>query len=184
MKFLSHNVSIVAMLTAAVLNQGCAIRPIHDSALLTAVDGNVVRMTVGWEEPEGHALLPAAYNVEAKYFHWTPQANQYRWVLADAEIRRDARGKIYRRVLVPDQVPKLRSGDVIDVYLGTFDETNYGELRAPVVLRRVCEDRDDACKKREERQLGERTGVVSRGKPPLEDLTFSKKFNVDGKILK
>lgn len=160
------------------------MRPIHDSALLTAVDGNVVRMTVGWEEPEDHALLPAAYNVEARYFHWTSQANQYRWVLADAEIRRDARGKIYRRILVPDQISRLKSGDLIDVYLGAFDETNYGKLQAPVVVRLICTDRDDACKKLEAKQLGERTGVVSRGKPPLEDLTFSKKFDLDGKLLK
>lgn len=160
------------------------MRPIHDSALLTAVDGNVVRMTVGWEEPEDHALLPAAYNVEARYFKWSPQANQYRWVLVDAEIRRDARGKIYRRALVPDQVPKLRNGDWVDVYLGVYDETSYGELRAPIVLRRVCTDRDDACKKREEKQQGERTGVVSRGKPPMDGLTFSKKFGLDGRLLK
>jgi hypothetical protein len=184
MKLLPRSVSFVAVLFAAALNQGCAIRPIHDSALLKAVDGNVVRMTVGWKEPDGHALLPAAYNVEAKYFHWTPQANQYRWVLADAEIRGEARGKIYRRILVPDQIPKLRIGDVIDVYLGTYDETNYGELRAPVVVRLVCAEIDEVCKKREEKKLGARNGIVSRGKPPLDDLTFAKVFDLDGKAIK
>lgn len=167
----------------AAFLQGCAMRPLHDDGLLKLVDGNVVRMTVDWEEPARGALMPASYNVEAKYFKWTPEANQYRWVLGEASLRRDKWGKISRRILVPDEIPRLKSGDLIDVYLGEYDRTNYGELRAPVVLRLVCTQADKLCQKRASEELGGKNEVLSHGRPPMDNLTFTKKFDLEGKPL-
>lgn len=176
-----------ATLTSATLCAsvtGCAVKPIHDSDLLKLVDGNVVRMQIQWEEPEGKALMPPFYSVEGSYFKWTENANQYRWVISEAHLRRDKWGMGWRRVLVPDQIQRLRRGDWVDVYFGIYEETNYGELRAPVVLRFICKNADKECKKRSEKELGGKFEVVSSGRPAdVAYLTFSKVHDLAGKAL-
>ncbi|QJD91677.1 hypothetical protein HH213_17240 [Duganella dendranthematis] len=92
-------------------------------------------------------------------------------------------GSVHRRALVPDQIPQLHKGDVVDVYVGIFDETNYGELKAPVVIRLVCKDADGACKKAEEKTLGGANEIVSKGKPPMAALSFSKIYDLEGNRL-
>jgi hypothetical protein len=159
------------------------MRPIHDDGLLKLVDGNVVRMTVSWGEYDDKVLKPASYNVDGLHFKWNSNSNQYRWVLATAVMRRDHWGSVYRRAMVPDQISQLHKGDLVDVYVGYFDQTNYGELQAPMVIRLVCRDADSACKKAEEKKLGGANEVVTTGKPTMTGLTFSKFYDLDGNRL-
>lgn len=170
-------------ISCGVVFSGCAMRPIHDEGLLRLVDGNVVRMTVTWGEYDDKVLKPASYNVEGRYFKWTPNANQYRWVLTGASMRRDKWGGVSRRAMVPDQIQHLNSGDLVDVYVGKYDETNYGELKAPVIVRLVCSDADKACKKAAEKALGGVNEVVSKGKPPMAEFSFSKIYDLEGNRL-
>lgn len=160
------------------------MRPIHDEGLLKLVDGNVVRMTVTWGERDDKVLQPASYNVDGLHFKWNSNANQYRWILATAVMRRDRWGSVHRRALVPDQIPQLHKGDIVDIYVGFFDETNYGDLKAPVVIRLVCQETDSSCNRSEEKALGGANEVVSIGKPPMTGLTFSKVHDLEGNRLR
>jgi hypothetical protein len=164
---------------------GCAMKPIHDEDLLKLVDGNVIRMQIDWPEPSGAALMPASYNVEANYLHWTANANQYRWVISEALMRKNTWGRVWRRTLVPDQIPRLQKGDWVDVYVGSYWQTNFGELKAPVVVRLVCKDSDKACKQNSEKELHGKFEVVSTGRPAIVDqLTFTKVHDLEAKALK
>ncbi|QJD91678.1 hypothetical protein HH213_17245 [Duganella dendranthematis] len=183
MQRLIGNAMVAMGATAAI--SGCVIKPLSDSAVLKHVNGNVVRMSVEWEDRFDRAQIPAFYNNEAKYFHWGPEANQYRWVQTIAGTRRDIYGMVFRRALVADGVPALKRYDWVDVYLGNEEQTNYSELRAPVVLRLVCRAADSECKARSKRELGGENEVVSKGRPPEMDLvTFTKLYDLKGQPLK
>lgn len=175
--------SVMAIGALSIL-QGCAIRPYNTDEFLTLLDDSVVRMAVDWPERDDHAYSHAFYNVDAKYFHWSENSVQYRWIMVKAVMRRDKWGKVIRTARIPDGMPILKPGDWVDVYLPPFDSMNYDQLNAPIILRLVCKDDDRACKDASEKQLNGKNEVVSRGRPDMQNLTFSKKFDRQGELLK
>ena len=46
--------------------------------------------------------------------------------------------------VIGDEVPALMEGDIVDVYVMS-QLVDYSQGRAPVILRRVCSVRDEAC---------------------------------------
>jgi len=147
-------------------------------------NNTVTRMTVMWTEREDHAYTVASYNVAANYFHWSDNDNQYRWILVRAAMRRDKFGTILRDARIPDNVPMLRKGDIVDVYLPVAMEMNYDQLKAAIILRRVCEAEDKLCQEKSKEQVGKLgMEVISRGMPDMSDLTFTKKYDKTGKRL-
>lgn len=174
----------VTVIGALSILQGCAMRPIHDEGLLRLVNDSVVRMAVDWTEKPDHAFAPASYSVDGKYFHWSDNSIQYRWIFTKAVMRRDKWGSVMRTSRVSDGVPLLKTGDLVDVYLPPFDEMNYDKLDASIILRLVCRNEDRACKDASEKQLNGKNEVVSRGRPDMQSLTFTKKFDRQGELLK
>lgn len=172
--------ALATCLSAGVMLPGCTTL-LNNESVLAVIDDTVVRMEVTWGETAEHSWTPASYALGYWSRNWTVEDNRYRWVLTQAVLRRDIWGQAFRPARVPDGLPILRPGDLVDVYLPRFADTNYGELVAPVIVRLVCSDADSECKKRSKSDLGGRNEIVSRGKPDMANLSFSKVYGLDGK---
>lgn len=175
---------MMACLTTSLALQGCSIAPISDAGLESLTDGNVVRATVNWNERPDRAFAPASYNVEANYHHWVKENMQYRWIFVRAVLRRDKWGNVMRTARIADGVPLLKVGDWVDVYMPPYNSIDYSVMNAPVILRLVCASEDSTCKKKSEQELGGKNEVVQKGKPDMSAYTFSKVFDIEGKLLK
>src|SRR5471030_955903 len=179
-----------SIITAAacifVLLPGCISIPYDGKPHMVAgmqelTNNTVTRMTVMWTEREDHAYTVASYNVAANYFHWSDNDNQYRWILVRAAMRRDKFGSILRDARIPDNVPMLHKGDIVDVYLPVAMEMNYDQLKSAIILRRVCEAEDKQCQEKNKDQVGKLgMEVISKGMPDMTGLTFTKKYDKAG----
>ena len=115
-----------SIITAAacifVLLPGCISipydgKPHMDAGLQELTNNTVTRMTVMWTEREEHAYVVPPYAIAGNYYHWSDNSNQYRWILVRADMRRDRFGYVMRDARIADNVPMLRKGDIVDVYL-------------------------------------------------------------------
>ena len=159
-------------------------KPHMDAGLQDLTNNTVTRMTVMWTEREDHAYTVASYNVAANYFHWSENDNQYRWILVRAAMRRDKFGSVLRDARIPDNVPMLHKGDIVDVYLPVAMEMNYDQLKSAIILRLVCEAADKPCQEKSKEQVGKLgMEVISKGMPDMSGLTFTKKYDKTGKRL-
>ncbi|CAN0622864.1 protein of unknown function [Burkholderia multivorans] len=174
----------VICVAAAVTLAGCGTGLPGDPDIAGYSANNVIRMSVFWPEKAKHDWNPPFYNVEAARNHWTPEDNQYRWIIAHASFRKDFWGMSDRVSLVPDSVPFLESGDLVDVYDPGRTDVDYGNFKAPIVLRLVCKHKDKACIEASKKELGGLNEIASKGKPGLSDLIFSKTFDIRGNRLK
>ena len=175
---------MMACLATSLVLQGCALTPITNKGLENLTDGNVVRATVDWNEYADSAYSPASYSVEGKYHHWVKEDVQYRWIPVIAIMRKDKWGSVLRIARIADGVPILKNGDWVDVYMPAYNSINYSTLNAPVILRLVCAKKDSVCKDKAEKELGGKNEVVQKGMPDLSGYSFSKKFDVEGNLLK
>ncbi|MYM71640.1 hypothetical protein GTP56_05445 [Duganella sp. FT134W] len=182
MKKTLKNLFLVSATISSLSLQGCTT-PHRNEGISNLIMNNVVRMYVNWGEYPDKAWSPASYNVAANYYHWNENSIQYRWIWPQANLRRDLYGVVNEMAMVPDEIPFLRHGDLVDVYLPPFETYNYGEMRAPIVIRFVCSADDDACQDKSKKELGGKNEVVSKGKPDLSGFTFTKKFDKTGKRL-
>jgi len=166
---------------------GCGvIHDLYQDKGVADYSTNVVfRMSVAWYEKPDHAYSPAFYNYDAKIHNWGPEAIQYRWILLKSFFKdKTESGGVFRTGRIPDGLPVLKVGDIVDVYLPDDDLTNYNQLKGPVILRLVCRENDRPCKKAAKVELGGRSfGMVSKGMPDMSNLTFSKRFDATGHIL-
>jgi|SRR5476649_102307 len=179
----------IAAVCAIVMLAGCVGvpydgKPHMDSGLQELTNNTVTRMTVMWTEREEHAYTVASYNVAANYFHWSENDNQYRWILVRAAMRRDKFGSVLRDARIPDNIPMLHKGDIVDVYLPVAMEMNYDQLKSAIVLRFVCAAADTACQDKSKEQVGKLgMEVISKGMPDMSDLVFTKKYDKAGQRL-
>jgi hypothetical protein len=95
---------------------------------------------------------------------WTDNAKRYRWVQTYTHTGtwHYSGMSVPAFALVPDQVPTLGVGDIVDVlYLNKNYDFNYDKLQAEKILRLVCRAKDKECIKKikSENKWGAVTGV-------------------------
>lgn len=171
-------------MAALLFIQGCAIQPWREQSVIDRTDHTVIRMWVSWNEKPDHAYAPAIYSVQGKFLHWGPNAIQYRWMPMEAHLRRDSYANVRLTARIPDNIPLLSYGDLVDVYARTEDDVNYNELRSSVVLALVCRAKDKECIKRSTKELGGVNEIVSKDTPDMSGLSFTKLFDETGALLK
>lgn len=174
---------MLVIIGLSMLN-GCASKPYFDEDLKKLTDNTVLRMNVAWYEKGDRAYAPASYNVDGHYHHWGTNAIQYRWILLQANMRRDMYGQILKTARIPDGMPILHLNDVVDVWIPPEDSVNYNELKAPIILKLVCKYNDSDCKAKAKKELGGLNEVVSHEKTDISELTFTKKFDTEGNLIK
>lgn len=110
-------------------------------------------------------------------------ASQYRWIRAQAITKVDHNSFIFTIARVPDNIPQLHYGDVIDVLFLAPPNENFDELKTAVVLRLVCTD--NACRRKLYKEAGNSNylGPTNEPVPDISGLKFSKFYDTDGKIL-
>lgn len=184
MRNIKQSLFIIACVTSSLALQGCGMAPISDADAERLTDETVVRATVNWTEKANSAYSPASYSVQGNYFHWVKANNQYRWIPIKAIMRKEKWGSLLRTARIADGVPLLKTGDWVDVYIPTFKTMDYSANNSAVILRLVCDRDDSACKEKSTKELGGKNEVVHRGRPDMSAYTFTKKFDVDGNLLK
>ncbi|MYM30655.1 hypothetical protein GTP58_20185 [Duganella sp. CY15W] len=180
---MSARIKIFSVICVAGILAACTT-PHTNEGVENLIANNVVRMTVNWDEKDSKAWSPASYSVMGNYFHWSENSIQYRWIPVQANLRRDLYGQANNPARIPDGFPILSSGDLVDVYVPPWSSMNYGELKAPIIVRFVCSASDSACQDLSKKDLGGRNEVVSKGKPDMGNLVFTKKFDESGNRLK
>lgn len=177
--------TLSAVAGVAILLSGCATAYTKNNPYDTKIAGKVLRMTVGWWEKDDRLYAkPAVYSVAASAWKWGPNANRHRWVTADVNSLWNLGFRGWRYVLVPDQLPMLQHGDLIDVFIVHQDEFNLNELRASVAVKLVCRSGDTACFDRSKKELGGLTELVPGAAPDLSAFTFTPKYDEEGKLLR
>jgi hypothetical protein len=190
MKNSAKNLFLLASLPVALALQGCTSVPYDgkpgiNEEINAMTDNTVVRMTVTWTERADHAYMLPDYNVMGKYFHWSENSNQYRWTRVTALLRRDKYGSIVRHAMIPDGMPLLTPGDVVDVYVPAWDTINYGTLETAKIIKLVCQAKDSDCIRASVAAVGGKgTEVISKGRPDMTGVFYSKKFDTKGQLLK
>jgi len=177
---------VVAVLSAGLLLAGGAAaaqdNPRNSGAFCSAtptVDGSMWRMEVSEDE--------AAYagpSIHDRFnHHWSAEAKKrYRWTSVAMPIDTGASTQLMAisTAIIAEGVPALKSGDIVDVAVGS-QLIDYSKGRAPVIVRRVCAARDERCldglhKRQEGRvagvEVGGRYSVAGNRKlsPPLGNL--------------
>lgn len=182
MKTVRNTLLYFFSVVAVLLIQGCAT-VYFDKDLAKLTDNTVVRMKVAWHEDAEKGVSPVFYNASAKAYNWGPNAARYRWVLLDANMRRDMFAKMLKNARIADGIPILETGDYVDVLLPPEAETNYDALHAATVIRFVCKNADTACKDKSKAELHGAQEIVSRTLPDISGLRFTKKFDPQGRVL-
>ncbi|MYM30654.1 hypothetical protein GTP58_20180 [Duganella sp. CY15W] len=176
------NLVLVSATLSSIALQGCTT-PHRNEGVVNHITNNVVRMEVNWGEYPDRAWSPASYNVMARYHHWDENSIQYRWIWPQATMRRDLYAQVNEIAVVADGVPFLRHGDLVDVFVPPFETYNYGQLKAPIVIRLVCKADDSDCIEKSKKELGGKNEIVSKGSPDLSRVAFTKTFDKTGKRL-
>ncbi|MYM23236.1 hypothetical protein GTP46_11320 [Duganella sp. FT135W] len=184
------NLIALTILASALALQGCTSvpydgKPGMNEEINAMTDNTVVRMTVTWTERPDHAYMLPDYNVMGKYFHWSENSNQYRWTRVTATLRRDKYGSIVRHAMIPDGMQLLTPGDVVDVYVPAWETMNYGTLDTAKIIKLVCQAKDAECIRSNGSSVGGKgTEIISRGRPDMTGISYSKKFDIKGQLLK
>lgn len=177
---------------AAFLLSGCSTQAMYaDPDVVKAVSNHVVRAFLVRSENVNEGYNIWAINPHRGDLRWVPESRQYRWVLTDAILSSKYHGVMgasYKIALVPDQFPTLKNGDWVDLWVPDVTNLNYQTLDVPVVLRLVCSvdtpDNGRSCHDAARKEYPAGTGPISDQKPDMSKLTFTKRFDTEGKPLK
>jgi DNA-directed RNA polymerase subunit H (RpoH/RPB5) len=174
--------TLPVLCATALALSGCTA-VIADPDVINFTQNKVIRLVVISGETDHSTWSPIFYSVEAARHNWTDEDNQYRWVRMKGVLRKEMYAGLLRYARVPDQLPRIHSGDLVDVYEINWHDTDYGALKADIVVKLVCRSEDSACFKRSKAEIGGRSEIVSVGKPDMSGFTFTKQFDVKGKPL-
>jgi hypothetical protein len=162
---------------------GCAS---DQNAILQSANQTVQLMKVGPIGEYDSRSMPHALGAGGPTFGSI--ASQYRWVHVQAITKVDRDTYIHTIARVPDNIPQLHSGDIVDVVFLTISDSNFDKGESSVVFRVVC--RNDAifsaCRKQLYHDAGNTAvflGPTGEPVPDMSGYTFSKYFDVDGTIL-
>ena len=188
----TKRVIALALLLACVLLAGCATTSGGDSEyrLLSSPTElkatKALRMEVAFGEQEGYYQIGLLERIAGK---WGPQSKRYRWISAQAKTGNGGLTGYYlysTGILVPDQVPTIHKGDLVDVILLERDQYDFPNLKAPLVLGLVCRKDDVACQDRLKASNGGKTwGVwVERAQYDQSKFTFTPRYDESGYLPK
>ena len=152
-------------------------------AVLGTFDNQVIRMGVrigDRDKPWSPSVWPFRF-----HHNWTEHAAQYRWVAVFFREEGFFTAKVlYFDALVPDSIPRLSDGDVVDVVTNVTNNADYDKLDMPFVIRKVCDGKDEPCLKKL-RENGA-WGFGPTGKATgheREALQFSPRYDANGKFI-
>jgi hypothetical protein len=146
----------------------------------------VQRLSVGPIGEYDSKTVPHALGAAGSTFG--EEASQYRWVHVQGITKVDRNTWLHTIARVPDQVPQLHRGDIVDVVFLTIPDSNYDQFQTAVVLRVVCKDEGlySACKRKlyvDAGHTGIYLGPTGEDVPSMGQYTFSKFYDKDGNIL-
>lgn len=184
--------AVAGLCGVALLLVGCSTQAMYaDPDIVKAVSNHVVRAFLTRSEKTDESYNMWAINRHRDELKWGPESRQYRWVITDAILSRKYHGVMgfsFNVALIPDQVPTLKKGDWVDLWVPDVTTFNYQTLNVPVVLRLVCPvdtpDNGRACREAVSKEYPAGTGPISDQKPDMSKLTFTKRFDTEGKPLK
>jgi len=94
---------------------------------------------------------------------------------------------LYTVARVPDRIPQLHQGDIVDVLFLTLSDTSFDDFKSAVVLRVVCKNEEffSDCRKKLRQDAGSRYyfGPTGESVPDTSGYTFSKFYDANGRIL-
>lgn len=175
--------STFALTGAAILSGCCYLSPSNECPVYKNANGTVQRLAIS---PFGefdtktipHAFFPASFGATA---------SQYRWVHVQAITKVDRHTILETIARVPDQIPQLYQGDIVDVLFLTVSDSNFDDFKSAVVLRVVCKNEEifSACRRQLYHDAGSRyfMGPTGEPAPDMSTYTFSKFYDANGKIL-
>jgi hypothetical protein len=179
MKTLMKLVFWGSIFAASIVFSGCAA---DHGAIYQSANYTVQRFAVGpWGEFDDKTA-PHAFGGNGTF---GANASQYRWVHVQGITKVDRDTYVQTVARVPDQIGKLHSDDIVDVLFLTIADTNFDQLKSAVILRVVCPaDGGAACRRKLYAQDGRYYfGPTNDIVPDMSQLTFSKYYDEDGKIL-
>lgn len=172
----------LSILGATTLIAACTTNASGD----LAANGKIERLYVYDSESEEHTSPYTAGHVG---HDWTPEDKQYRWIHVMGTPDSSSWTRPIQTVArVPDNIPMLHYGDIVEVYFKGFDISDYGKFDTSVLVKMDCPQHMDglraclnALKKMEGRSY--LLGPVDGPAPDLNQFTFSKFYDEEGKPL-
>lgn len=170
-----------SILTGMYLS-GCAS---GQNVIYQSANHTVQRLTVGIGEFDSKTI-PHALGAAGPTFGAT--ASQYRWVHVEGITKVDRNTFLHTIARVPDEIPQLHRGDVVDVVFLTISDSNYDKGQTAVVVRMVCKNDEifSACRRKLYRDAGNTGyyfGPTNEPVPDMSQYVSSKYFDSDGAIL-
>lgn len=177
----NQSLFLVALALGVAVSTGCTT---DHGTVYQSANHTVQRLAVGPIAEYESKTLPHALGAGGGTFG--PVASQYRWVHVQGITKVDRDTWLHTIARVPDQISQLHKNDIVDVLFLTVSDSNYDQLKTPVVLRVVCKNEDAPCKRQLYKEAGDTNvflGPTSEQAPDVSQYTFSKFYDTDGNIL-
>jgi hypothetical protein len=174
---------IACILVGSVVLSGCAT---DYSAIYQNANHTVQRLAVGPIGEYDSKTVPHALGGPGPNFGKT--ASQYRWAHVQGITKVDRDTWLHTVAHVPDQIPQLNLGDIVDVLFPTLSDSNFDDFHTAIVLRVVCKNDAiaNACRQKLYQDAGKSRyyrGPTGDPIPDTDNLVFSKYYDEDGRLL-
>jgi hypothetical protein len=187
---LSHFIATTAVLL--FLATGCSTQVVSgDPEIIQAVSNHVVRAVIMKSEDLSEGYNLPLVNQRRAALKWVPESRQYRWVRYAVFLSKEYHGVFgasFELARVPDELPPLKNGDWVEMWVPDLYALNYQSMNVPIVLRRICAvdapDNGKACRENARKEYPAGSGPISNQKPDMSTLTFTKRYDLEGKLLK